>query len=122
EIGPDSVESWIESYLATVVPEVVGLCSDQALRVWLLDEGRAERDGRRLTSNHLRRAALLTRHLGLENEVPTVLALAQAKWLEERARAPIEPALQARFDRTKSRYPAFWSHERWLRWFDGAPA
>ncbi len=113
-LGRTTASDWLAAAFAEVVPSVEGLCSDLAIRDWLLD------DAGPTGTFDLRYAALLTRHLGLDDEVDAILRRAEAAEVERdrwwRAQG-IEPIKQDR----STRYPQSWSHRRFLRFFEAAP-
>jgi hypothetical protein len=98
-LGPTTAAAWLAAAFAEVVPRVDGLCSDLAIRDWLLDHAG-------LTGTFdLRYAALLTRHLA---------EVERDRWWRAQG---IEPIKQDR----STRYPQSWSHRRFLRFFEATP-
>lgn len=109
-LGRSTAADWLDDALAQLVPVVQALCSDRAMRDWLLENRRD-----RASSLHL--AVLLTRHLGLDNEVPDLLALAERARADEDARAIAMGHKPVRVHRGMS-YPQFWTHPRFLRFLE----
>jgi hypothetical protein len=106
-LGAATAPGWLADALARLVPVVQGLCSDLAMRDWIL-----EHDASSYLS--LRLAVLLSHHLGLADEIPQLLEMA------ERAEADVNTKLISRGltvpneDRGRM-HPQFWSHRRFLR-------
>ena len=106
-LGKETAPGWLADALVRLVTLVRGLSSDLAMRDWIL-----EHDASNYMS--LRNAVLLTRHLGLTDEVPHLLELA------ERAKADSNAGLIAAgqtvpHEDRGTLYPQFWSHRRFLR-------
>ena len=120
ELDPQSLGPWLDDFLSVVVPEAEQMCSDIQMRDWFLDSNLAAAQGRRLSWPETRDAALLTRHLGLDQELPAILDRAR----EERDRADRDnAALGNRLVNTdrRRRYHATWSHARFLKFLEEAP-
>jgi hypothetical protein len=109
-LGRSTAAGWLDDALAQLVPVVQGLCSDRAIRDWLL-----ENEGHKASSLH--EAVLLTRHLGLHDEVPDLLARAERVRAEEDARSLANGRKPVRVHRGMS-YPQFWTHRRFLRFLE----
>jgi hypothetical protein len=116
-LGAETAGAWLSDLFALLVPETGGLCTDLSIRDWLIDDQRAERGRYRLTSLHARQAALLTRHLGLVDELDASLSRAETMKADEDARAKAG-GYYRNWDRHRTHYKHNWSHEKWLRWFN----
>jgi hypothetical protein len=105
-IGATTAGPWLEATLSRLAETMEGLCSDRAIRDWLLEfETRNPRA--------LRYAALLTRHLGDNDHLPAVLEQTRIATDAHDARMMAKPPRVPRNDRGKD--PRFWSHKRFLR-------
>jgi hypothetical protein len=95
-LGRDTVGAWIEGALNALVPPTQDLCDDEAARQHLLERGR------RSASNYsaFRYAAALAWHMGLDDELDTILA--------EEARARSANSLMEINDR--ARWPGGWDY------------
>jgi hypothetical protein len=124
ELNPGTASAWLRDALADLAPRVVHLLSDEAIRDWILNSPDD------LTPYRLRRAALLSRHLGLAAELEAILArdrLAMVE-LERKSREAdledstvlgITPAEARRrrvpdVDWDRRFEPAMWSHGRFV--------
>jgi hypothetical protein len=108
-IGATTASAWLEDTLRRLADAMEGLCSDQAIRDWLLEFQSANPFA-------LRHAVLLTRHAGDVDHLPAVLEQTSiatealdAKMVAEQPPIP---------NRDRGKNPLFWSHKRFLRFLD----
>ena len=105
-LGPGTAPGWLDDALRVLMARCEELASDIAIRDWLTQRPKHVLQ--------LRYAALLTRHLKRESELPTILDMAQrAKaeqddWWRRQGREP------PNYDRRKY-HMDHWSHERFMR-------
>jgi hypothetical protein len=108
-LGQSNAAAWFDDTLGRLAETMEGLCSDRAIRDWLL-EFAAE------NLRALRYAVLLTRHLGDVDRLPDVLE--QARILNEALDAAMLAQRPPISTRDRGRDPLFWSHARFLRFLD----
>lgn len=109
-LGPRTATTWLSDALDQIVPRVGPLCSDEMMRDWLLSN---DRDN----VLSMRMAAMLTKNLGLVNELPIVLDLAKRAEGVLKGRLDKAGAQEAIDDRKTAR-PEFWSHARFVQFLD----
>jgi hypothetical protein len=108
-IGATTAGAWLEDTLGRLANTMEGLCSDRAIRDWLLEFKSANRRA-------LRYAALLTRHIGDVDRLPDVLEQTRMATEAHDAAIMAKPLRVPRNDRGKD--SRFWSHTRFLRYLD----
>jgi hypothetical protein len=114
-LGDATAPSWLRDAMAVLVGPVKELCSDLAIRDWLVEHAGET------NSWNLRQAALLTRHLGRDAEVPDLLARAQAAEVLVDRSLEADGLMPGHPDRT-AHDPMMWSHERFMKFFNATPA
>jgi hypothetical protein len=113
-LTPETAGPWLRSALRLVAPKVEGLCDERAIRDWLLAYANAE------NYSDLRKAALLTRHLGLPDELPPILERAEA------AKAAMDAyfvsiGMRPLNAERGTRHIGDWSHRHFLEFLEEAP-
>jgi hypothetical protein len=106
-LGAQTAPGWLADGLARLVPVVRELCSDLAMRDWLVETAGDTNDMK------LREAALLTKHLGLTDQLPAILDRAERIWAMHEERDSATGERVVRF-----RDPMFGSHRAFLRFLD----
>jgi hypothetical protein len=96
-LGRDSGQAWLTDLLERLATTMEGLCSDRAMRDWLVEHGGS-------AVAPLRDAVLLSRHLGDLDRQPDLLERAQL--------AAQDPLIR---HNNRGRDPMFWSHDRFMR-------
>ena len=105
-LGQDNAQVWLTDALGRLATTMEALCSDRALRDWLLDQPRG-------SVASLRHAMLLSRHLGdLAGHPDLVERTRIATEARDRAMMAKRPPIP---NRDRGRDPLFWSHPRFLR-------
>jgi hypothetical protein len=112
----ETAPSWLADAMAVVMPRTQALCSDVAIREWLLERNPPAH----ARSFDLRYAVLLTRHLGLEGELSELLERARQARDDEHTRLRARGLLPRDSDRS-TRFPQSWSHKRFLRFLKETP-
>jgi hypothetical protein len=111
-LGPRCADAWVEARVHHLVQSTQPLLTDQGLRDWILQERRR----RSIYRPDLRYAIILTKHLGLDDELPALMKqdreLHEQAMLNERSQQH-----QQAWDR-KRNYNSLWSHERFARWLN----
>jgi hypothetical protein len=109
-LGPAHALAWFEDLFRELTVAMSALMSDRAIRDRLVQSGETD-------FLNLRYAALLTRHLGLQSELPEILDRAQlASAIFESTQAAGESP--ERNDRDSNMI--MWTHERFMRFLDSA--
>lgn len=111
-IGHKTAPAWLSATLSSLVAMIEPLCSDLAMRDWLVEMESSRPDS-------VRDAALLTRHLGLDDQLPALIELA------ERAQEGVDRRLRLDGQRVsyqdRGRNRMMWSHRRFLKFLGEAP-
>jgi hypothetical protein len=105
-LDPASAVDWFRDAMERLAPRLLALMPDAAIREWLLYGRNA------LHLSHVREAALLSRHLGLVDDIPAILAAAEREYHEEARRLGPQEWTDRSFQ------PMMWSHARFLRFLD----
>jgi len=113
-LGPMSVTDWFRDAVDLLVPRLVELESDQAVLHHLLTNAGPTDD------LSLRYAALIARHLGLTNELPAILDRAAEAAGSADAGLLSVHGRQFRNDRDPNML--MWTHARFMRFLESAPA
>lgn len=108
-IDLETAPAWLADALGKIAPATQALCSNRAICEWLRARDNAF---------SLRYAYLLARHLGLEDDLPSLEARTRRANEDERHRSLRHDWTTA--DR-QTTYPQDWSHERFMRFVASIP-
>lgn len=112
-LGPDTATTWFSNMLRLVVPAVVRLCTDHAIRDHLLANA-SETD-----FLSLRYSALLTRHMRYDVELP---AIVQRAAIACQAFDAVQAPPGGEVERSDSDpNMLMWTHEKFVRFLAAAP-